>query len=621
MLWIRAAAAPEARAEMVTRRWRCQPASSTMTHSRWGWDSSCVGTGDQVFGVHVFVVFLRDNELSRDTRSLRAAMGNKQATPSKTAAADVGDVADAVRKVKLADPPKADPESDAGSNPTATAASASASAVRREAAPDPSEREPTRAGNKKTYLFRNERSKRGETKKKRDGETAAGDLPGVTDDVPMVAGGPGENFDADDAATSDETSETWGDTVTWLEQEMSTMRIAVEYPELLRKSVAVLRKWRASFPKSVWTRVIKSGRVAKELNECAPVIDRVVKHVEAMGVPADATRRVNVIDLCSGFGYLGMFLSELLDPRKVKLIVLLDKQWPMHGADPAPHQINWDHVYGIRAASTTGERSDTYEWTPDWPVPLRTRKMDLKQAGQLRQMETHVFQKFPGPFLVLAVHLCGTLSVKAVEMFNAHDTASMLCLKPCCLPEWNHTYTHDAWVFPKTKRRDGDEARFGEHRVFSLQKSSEDASRDEETPRDAERSSHAIPTTEVCAPGKWKNNRWIGPPRAYLRKKFDVWTDHLCRAVDVAETEKSLEYIEIQENGGHQNAFVFAERRAFATTPKPARGRYGGGEDPHELVSDAESRRRRAADRKRDKANGERSKKLQEQERAANREP
>ena len=69
-----------------------------------------VGTGDQVFGVHVFVVFLRDNELSRATRSLRAAMGNKQATPSKTAAADVGDVADAVRKVTLADPPKADPE-------------------------------------------------------------------------------------------------------------------------------------------------------------------------------------------------------------------------------------------------------------------------------------------------------------------------------------------------------------------------------------------------------------------------------------------------------------------------------------------------------------------------------
>ena len=121
----------------------------------------------------------------------------------------------------------------------------------------------------------------------------------------------------------------------------------------------------------------------------------------------------------------------------------------------------------------------------------------------------------------------------------------------------------------------------------------------------------------MCAPGKWKNNQWIGPPRAHLRRKFDLWTDHLCRAVDVSETEKSLERIEIQEDGGHQNAFVFAERETFASTPKPARGRYGGGEDPHELVSDAESRRRRAADRKRDKANGERSKKLQEQERKA----
>ena len=128
-------------------------------------------------------------------------MGNKQATPSKTAAADIGDVADAVRKVTLADPPKADLESDAGSNPTATAASASA--VRHEAAPDPSEREPERAGGKKTYLFRKERSKRGKTKKKRDVE-AAGGPPGVTDDTPVVAGGPGENFDAGDAA-ADET--------------------------------------------------------------------------------------------------------------------------------------------------------------------------------------------------------------------------------------------------------------------------------------------------------------------------------------------------------------------------------------------------------------------------------
>ena len=556
-------------------------------------------------------------------------MGNKQATRSKTTETDVGVFADAARKMRLADPPNADPDGDAGSNPNATAASASAG--RREAAPDPlSEREPERAGGVKAHSPRHERSMRDETKKKRDAATSGGE-PGVQRDAPFVAGGPGETFDAgEDTRVENSDDETWDDTVTWLEHEMSTMRIATEYPDLFLRSVEVLRKWRASFPKAVWTRVIKSGRVAKELNECAPVVARVEKRVRAMAVPADETERVNVIDLCSGFGYLGMFLSELLDPRKVKLIVLLDKQWPMHGDAPKPHQINWDHVYGEEASETSKA------WVPAWPIPLRTRKMDIKQAGQLRQMETHVFQKFPGPFLLLAVHLCGTLSVKAVEMFNAHDTAAVLCLKPCCLPEWNHTYTHDNWVFPR-RQLDVSSSESGsvERRRVEKDETAEDSSefskregvesgsakeKEKEKPVSRLRDAHVIPTVDVCAPGKWKNNKWIGPPRAHLRRKFELWTDHLCRAVDVPADEKSLETIEIQEDGGHQNLFVFAERKTFAATPRAPRGRYAGGEDPHDVVSEAESKRRRAADRKRDKANGERSKKLQGERRAKERE-
>ena len=533
-------------------------------------------------------------------------MGNKQATRSKTTETDVGVFADAARKMRLADPPNADPDGDAGSNPNATAASASAG--RREAAPDPlSEREPERAGGVKAHSPRHERSMRDETKKKRDAATSGGE-PGVQRDAPFVAGGPGETFDAgEDTRVENSDDETWDDTVTWLEHEMSTMRIATEYPDLFLRSVEVLRKWRASFPKAVWTRVIKSGRVAKELNECAPVVARVEKRVRAMAVPADETERVNVIDLCSGFGYLGMFLSELLDPRKVKLIVLLDKQWPMHGDAPKPHQINWDHVYGVEANER--DAANTRSWVPDWPIPLRTRKMDIKQAGQLRQMETHVFQKFSGPFLLLAVHLCGTLSVKAVEMFNAHDTAAMLCLKPCCLPEWNHTYTHDNWVFPR---------RNAAHAETRARDAASDGGIAEEDEMD-DVSAHKIPTVDVCAPGKWKNNRWIGPPRAHLRRKFELWSDHLCRAVDVPTSQKSLETIEIQTDGGHQNLFVFAERPSPAVTPRAPRGRYAGGEDPHDVVSEAESKRRRAADRARDKADGERSKRKQQAERAKRR--
>ena len=84
-------------------------------------------------------------------------------------------------------------------------------------------------------------------------------------------------------------------------------------------------------------------------------------------VDADAMRRgevvddrATIVDLCSGFGYLGMFLSEMLDPSKVKAIELVDKQWPMWtAARPTASQINWDHirgVEGVRASELGGDR-------------------------------------------------------------------------------------------------------------------------------------------------------------------------------------------------------------------------------------------------------------------------
>ena len=114
--------------------------------------------------------------------------------------------------------------------------------------------------------------------------------------------------------------------------------------------------------------MVGSGRVAKELNECAPAIQHAMDVTSAMpSVDADAVRRgevvddrATIVDLCSGFGYLGMFLSEMLDPSKVKAIELVDKQWPMWtAARPTASQINWDHirgVEGVRASELGGDR-------------------------------------------------------------------------------------------------------------------------------------------------------------------------------------------------------------------------------------------------------------------------
>ena len=42
--------------------------------------------------------------------------------------------------------------------------------------------------------------------------------------------------------------------------------------------------------------------------------------------------------------------------------------------------------------------------------------------------------------LVLAIHLCSTLAIKAIEMFNECKEIALLVLKPCCLPGRVHVH-------------------------------------------------------------------------------------------------------------------------------------------------------------------------------------
>ena len=69
-----------------------------------------------------------------------------------------------------------------------------------------------------------------------------------------------------------------------------------------------------------------------------------------------------------------------------------------------------------------------------------------------------------------------------------------------------------------------------------------------------------VKTRDVCAKGKWKKNTWIGPPRQTLEPKFNLWAETLCRSVEDVGVNKKLERIEVQETGGFQNAYIFADR-------------------------------------------------------------
>ena len=203
---------------------------------------------------------------------------------------------------------------------------------------------------------------------------------------------------------------------------------------------------------------MKDERCIKELNELIPVVSRVRQQISALDTAA--LGKVEILDLCSGFGYLAMFLSEMLPPETVSVITLVDKQWPRHDVRPPwkPHRLNPDHLYH-----------------PDWPIRLARSAQDLKSGGDRRNLIAGLIEATAGPVLVLGVHLCGTLSLRAVELFNANPQVSFFALKPCCLPVPTHSYRKEIW-------------RLG---------------------------GHEIRAREVCGMGKWKGGKWQGPPRGW----------------------------------------------------------------------------------------------------------
>jgi len=337
--------------------------------------------------------------------------------------------------------------------------------------------------------------------------------------------------------TSDE------DFISFLESEINVHPgTQTQYQHIYQLAIQAILKWRTRFhgnPK-LWKRLFDKKRILKELIEAAPIIDAVQKIVSEYTQEEPFT----IVDLASGKGFLSMFLSEMLPPNKVEGILLIDKAWPMRNHSPKSHHINWDHIYGS-LPNTTAVFSATYFDT--WPIPMHTSKQDLKQTCTKRQMKQNLFDTCKGPILILAIHLCGTLSLKAVEMFNDHDNVSFLALKPCCLPRMVHANRGD---------------------IFQI-------------------GNHSFPATQVCSPGYFVKKQWNGPPRWHLEKKFHLWSENLFKGIDIEEFDsksfqlnrfhdeelngdsvtyqpqcgkKEKHFIEIQVDGGFQNTYIFAER-------------------------------------------------------------
>lgn len=298
----------------------------------------------------------------------------------------------------------------------------------------------------------------------------------------------------------------------WLRSEICVGVLSEKYPHTSRHVVEVACGWRTRFPGQLWARLARNScaTLIKEAREAVPVIAFVQQRVAELNV---ADGPVTILDLCSGLGFLSMLLAEMLPPNRVDLCVLLDKAWPLKGAGyvakPASHsrRMNWDHIYDL-----------------PWPVPLTTRCSRLGGSTVNTQILAKIVEPAPGPVFILGIHLCGVLSIRAVEIFNLGPKIVGLVLKPCCLPPMVHAMKNIHWTL----------------------------------------GGHLFSAREVCTFGKYNKNQWDGPQKATLEPRFRLWADSLYRGL-LAQS-KRCDRVPLVI-GHYQDTYLFAERTFSALAP------------------------------------------------------
>ena len=126
-------------------------------------------------------------------------------------------------------------------------------------------------------------------------------------------------------------------------------RLYEKYKDVVQKISFCIVKWRQRYQGNapLWNRVFKKDRVIKEAIESVPIIhavDHWMSSYSATLLPVDGEpkKKVTIIDLCSGKGYLSMLLSEYLkEPELVDKCILIDKAWPLCNSQPKPHHIRY----------------------------------------------------------------------------------------------------------------------------------------------------------------------------------------------------------------------------------------------------------------------------------------
>mmetsp|Transcript_11034 Transcript_11034/g.16901 ORF Transcript_11034/g.16901 Transcript_11034/m.16901 type:complete len:320 (-) Transcript_11034:91-1050(-) len=189
--------------------------------------------------------------------------------------------------------------------------------------------------------------------------------------------------------------------------------------------------------------------IPKELNESAFILNEVMRIRQQPGITKlgdeednECKGPITIIDVCSGIGFLSIFLSHLLPPEKISLIVAVDILFPHHSSSSqtssrtaADEKDDSDVERQKENRKKTNHLSTSHLLDPIHPIPIRPRKANIKKGRELRQITKYCIAPAPGPVIILGIHLCKSLSVHTVRLFHSStDNQTSMFLKPCCLP-------------------------------------------------------------------------------------------------------------------------------------------------------------------------------------------
>ncbi|GHP02810.1 hypothetical protein PPROV_000156500 [Pycnococcus provasolii] len=159
----------------------------------------------------------------------------------------------------------------------------------------------------------------------------------------------------------------------------------------------------------------ETTKMRKEMSESLAVIEAWAMHGGGGGAAVEGDRKWRIVDLCSGRGLTASLLG-VLRPRDVRLLAV----------DLLPERFVFTH----HAYDNVTYRGETNINDDDFLHQLESWICGDGEDNRNKRSGN----KSPRRGAFLGMHLCGELSVRAIDLFVATDAVETLVLCPCCLP-------------------------------------------------------------------------------------------------------------------------------------------------------------------------------------------